>query len=183
MRFLKTHICIIAIFFCALNNSVADNKHGLSITYEDYLLLRDKYAEVIVYNHFNDFLLNYIGEVGEENTELNAFFVKRQDGMFHLLIEQFADNQKCYVNIYNEIISDTTRIFVYPKSYPLEVLLYTKPDLKSNFEEFYIENINLFMVTDVYNTWLYVNFIYKGSRYQGWLPNTEYCSAIYTTCS
>ena len=147
---------------------------------QDYSLMKEKYAEVLVDKDANSRLLHFCGELGEDDTTLVAFFVRKQHNNFILLIEQYNEEDIILCPV---CIPDTTMLFTYSSRYDTPFIIY------DDIQTFSIKKIINFYITeplqvvDVEELWLKIRVNDGLDIWEGWISPNEYCSNPYTTCN
>lgn len=172
----KSYILLLVFTICSCGKNVKD----CDISYY-YNVLYKEYAEVIVSNANND-LSQYHGDLGTEDTELTALLIRKEKSSFLLAVLQY-DEKKPIIHLRPILLPDTTFIYTYTKRYDCPLDIYEKPytsHITATIKEYFSDPIK---VIDVNGTWLKVSIEINGYNYEGWIPQEEYCSNPYTTCS
>ncbi len=151
------------------------------VTPKEYDGLIDLYARAITTNK-HSCLKKFHGELGEEDPYLTLLLVDKRDDKFQIMLEQSSSVEEKTI-LYTMTIPDSIFLYVYSSKYDTPLSLYYLPDRRYIMEQCEDYIIQPLQITDVYETWLKVQFKESGKEYIGWIPAEEYCSNPYTTCN
>lgn len=173
----KLPIYAAVLLMAILSSSLGCRKR---VDYQDYYLMKEKYAEVLVDKDANSRLLQFCGELGEDDKTLVAFFVQKQHKKIFLLIEQYKEEEIILCPVY---IPDTTMLFTYSSRYETPFIIYDDIQtftIKKIINEYITAPLH---VVDVEELWLKIRVNDGSDIWEGWISPDEYCSNPYTTCN
>lgn len=172
----------IAVIFLSINTYLCAQS-STCITKDNYLAMKELYAEVITTNEYSE-LTQFHGELGEEDYYLNMLLIGSEKDSFMVIIKQEEYiEEKEIIRLYTMKLPKNIHIYVYSANYNSSLKLYQFPHEHSQNRQLETYISQPMRIMDVYNTWLKVHFEESGMKYDGWIPKEEYCPNPYTTCN